>query len=683
MSRLIRLNGAGAVGATGSSGRGGGTPAGDVTLGTPSDVVYLAPDNQGIVNVKITVPFTPPGPLGTWDHVTAYLVAPDDTVTTSKAVVQNPGSGNIGFFVGPAGTGANIVPNFTPIVFGPFHASENMLVIVYSAPQQTQTWRIYAVSGSTSMENTLVPFGAIGASPSVTVSVAPSAPPVIGAEFAPCVAIDSFSGDILYAPSQGGQWTWGLLNFAWAIPSDDPRFPLLGGYNLYMTDGNGNRALVTSFPATQNQYSSPAPTWPVPENPSIFVFTLLSFDLNGNENSVVYGVTPQLQFVIEIQPGRAGEEYTSLVAGQTASVSYQVSKDGVQQWKLSCSWVNPNDVTFGGVLIKWNDGSTTTTLGLVAANNQSGQSGWFNIGPSDLTLTVEFISVDVNFRQNSFQGGVTPVATVNVVHQHAGLQAGNIDPGTLATSLAINSGILGVAPAGITNSLIAAAAISQTNIQNNAVGTPQLIAGSVTTVILTTSEITIGSAGANMPIRFRIYDHSGNPIGWIGDDTANSGFVGAWFKQLYVGGSGPAAAPFEVNSSGQLSINMTSTTAGSVPFQLVLNSVTTEISNPSGAYGAAGLQVFWTANSAASAQIFANSVEGSVYLTSSFGAALYALLQPGALSLNALTGASLQWAAIASVSSASSGSASALPSTPAGYLPASVNGSTVHFPFYN
>lgn len=94
--------------------------------------------------------------------------------------------------------------------------------------------------------------------------------------------------------------------------------------------------------------------------------------------------------------------------------------------------------------------------------------------------------------------------------------------------------------------------VARTNIADNAIDTPQLNAGAVTTPILTTSVIDIGGAGNQMPIRLRVLDHSKNPIGWIGDDTGGSGYVGGWFKRLLIGGASPADAPFFADVSGNV-----------------------------------------------------------------------------------------------------------------------------------
>lgn len=93
--------------------------------------------------------------------------------------------------------------------------------------------------------------------------------------------------------------------------------------------------------------------------------------------------------------------------------------------------------------------------------------------------------------------------------------------------------------------------IARTNIADNAIDTPQLNAGAVTTAILTTSSIDVGGGGGK-PIRVRVLNAGGLLLGWIGDDVANSGYIGAWFKQLRVGGDAPANAPLIADVFGDL-----------------------------------------------------------------------------------------------------------------------------------
>lgn len=91
----------------------------------------------------------------------------------------------------------------------------------------------------------------------------------------------------------------------------------------------------------------------------------------------------------------------------------------------------------------------------------------------------------------------------------------------------------------------------QFDIKTQGITGTEISDGAITTPKLTTSEINIGGGGSK-PIRFRIFNAAGTPIAWIGDDTAFSGFDGAWFKRLLVGGTGPSTANFFADSSGNV-----------------------------------------------------------------------------------------------------------------------------------
>ena len=100
---------------------------------------------------------------------------------------------------------------------------------------------------------------------------------------------------------------------------------------------------------------------------------------------------------------------------------------------------------------------------------------------------------------------------------------------------------------------VIAGGIGTTEIADDAITTPKLIAGAVTTGKLTTNEINVGYGGLGMPVLFRIYDNTNTPIGWIGDDSGGGGYVGAWFKRVMIGGDGtPANAGFFADAYGNV-----------------------------------------------------------------------------------------------------------------------------------
>lgn len=58
--------------------------------------------------------------------------------------------------------------------------------------------------------------------------------------------------------------------------------------------------------------------------------------------------------------------------------------------------------------------------------------------------------------------------------------------------------------------------------------------------------------GPGMVSKMAVFDTVGNGIGWIGDDSMSSGYIGAWFKRLLVGGMGPASAGMFTDVNGNV-----------------------------------------------------------------------------------------------------------------------------------
>jgi hypothetical protein len=69
--------------------------------------------------------------------------------------------------------------------------------------------------------------------------------------------------------------------------------------------------------------------------------------------------------------------------------------------------------------------------------------------------------------------------------------------------------------------------------------------------------------GPGMAGLFAVFNYTGDLIGWIGDDRTprsgypgtGSGFEGAWFKRLLIGGSGPSTAKIVADSAGNVAIS--------------------------------------------------------------------------------------------------------------------------------
>lgn len=90
-----------------------------------------------------------------------------------------------------------------------------------------------------------------------------------------------------------------------------------------------------------------------------------------------------------------------------------------------------------------------------------------------------------------------------------------------------------------TNVDLKAGGIGATEVGTGAIMTPHLYAGAI-----------LVGGGANRPTQFTVYDHNAQPVGWIGDDWGNSNYDGAWFKRVLIGGTSPATAKIFADANG-------------------------------------------------------------------------------------------------------------------------------------
>lgn len=127
--------------------------------------------------------------------------------------------------------------------------------------------------------------------------------------------------------------------------------------------------------------------------------------------------------------------------------------------------------------------------------------------------------------------------------------ANAITAGKIA-ALAVTAGT--IAANAVTATEIAANAIVAGKIAANAVAAAQIAAGAITSDKLYSVEIMVGGGGGK-PGQFSIYNASGGQSGWIG---TNSGYSGAWFPTISIGGTSYPNGPLKADNSGNVTINM-------------------------------------------------------------------------------------------------------------------------------
>jgi len=615
-----------AKGISGSTG-GGSLP---VAPGNPQilsvSVIDAVPDTSGVPKKQITITYEPPSPLGTFQGADAYLDAPDTSGGLSIADGTVPEDGNT-----PA------IGVFSPQYEGfiAYNANNLQYTFTVPAPTQTQLWRIYLTPASANVQAVPIQYGQTGASPSFQFTVLPPATGGQGVEYAPNVqsmelaAVPSgwtANPNLVVAASGDQYWE---VSVSWNWPTSDPQFSSLGGVNIILQN---NTTGTQSYPGNVSVSAAGLYTsihLPIAPGTTSYTLFAISYDVNGNSNTLLPGVTPSVSFTVTAPVGPVGEEYCALVSPDGVHNLVVVTPvngaDGTQLLQVDGYWLNltsssPNyDPRFGGaqVVIDKGDGNgpiwsaVKGTLSPIEADisQPAAAQGWaFYIRSIDINGRGNTVTPLISFSGGGGSGAVyTPIITNGVLTACTGLEGGTgytsaptatlVDStgaaipgvsltahltGTAVSSVTINAGGSGI----IATPVIVLSVGNATGVLNLAKAAStsfstqfSIVAGAFTVAalnanVITAGTIKVGNNGSGVPIEIDVYDHLGNLIGWIGDDTANSGYVGGWFKQLRVGGASPAAAPIYCDTSGNVYIN-------GATFVLDSNGVTTTLSNQS------------------------------------------------------------------------------------------------------
>lgn len=293
------------------------------------------------------------------------------------------------------------------------------------------------------------------------------------------------------------------------------------------------------------------------------------------------GPSPSCTLVIAPGTTVVGREYADIV-GDFNATSDTETVGGIVYSRVFVTFTPPSDPRWTGI---WNEvvyvddnGNIQTNIGLMSNGEGTQPCNRFP-APKTQSAHVRALSYsDPNHTTdpsddgvNSYASGLTPEVVIPIGTTAGTINAANsfnfdtsdfhVDPATgkwsvnnVDFSKAINFDPSLFTTVGGDFSIVASG-IGATQIADNAITTPKLLAGAVTTLKLTTNAISVGSNGASMPVQFTVYNHSGAAVGWIGDDVGATGYDGAWFKRLLVGGSGPSTAPFFADSSGNVIAN--------------------------------------------------------------------------------------------------------------------------------
>ena len=215
-----------------------------------------------------------------------------------------------------------------------------------------------------------------------------------------------------------------------------------------------------------------------PWTPENWTFYAVSHDTSGraNQNPVASVYVTGTYETVSVGPppaGSAGVEFTSLIGNPVSGAMFdyqtRVTQEGVEEWRAFCRWSNPSDVTFGGAKI------------ILKKTFPVGQEEFFPgeyAGPIEVQFgtkwrtivdgerfVVYILSIDVNNKENNIVEGLTPksgeiVTTANPTGQLKGYR---LNPLSVASHMSV-SGVLGVAPQGITEALVSNFAITESKL---------------------------------------------------------------------------------------------------------------------------------------------------------------------------------------------------------------------------
>lgn len=502
-------------------------PSGAVGQPVIIDVTSIdgAMDASGIPQKQVTIDFTPPSPLHGFQGSWVYVDAPD----TAGALHIADGT------IAADGT----VPSngiFSPVMvkFAPFIDGVSQIVFTFLAPANfPQFWRVYLCAGTPSFQQLPVQFGLPGASPSFQFYVPLPADTSTGRESAPLVVnarladtlpagwdanphiVTKDSGDQFF--EYAIQWDWPLL---------DQNLQALGGVNLDLSDGT-NTTYIGNAGVTD--HANPifiSQHLPVPSGTVNYKFLLTSYSVGGVNNSTVLGITPEVDFSVTRKTGAAGIEYAAKVL--TDGVHDFVTAvpvngaDGTSLLRVTGYWNNPADPQFFGAEIVVDKADGNGAIWSVQSGRNSPIQNDISQPAAVATWTFYLRSIDVTGKRNTIVPGTTPSIAISV---------GNAN-GQLNLAKAAGANFSG---------------------EFQIVGTVFSI-GTLNASVVKTGQLQVGGGGGKVS-QIKIFDTLGSLIGWAGDDTSVSGFVGGWFKQFRVGGSSPSSAQFVADSSGNVSMS--------------------------------------------------------------------------------------------------------------------------------
>lgn len=553
----------------------GGVIAGNVAINLVN--VAIAPDAIG--QRVIDVQYTPPSPLGEFAGVYVEIEAPSQ-VDGSTTLDGTPALDGTTSLAGPKG----------PYTFGPFSYAVTGGSVQVSIPEPSvlnlpMACRARLISFSRTVTNL--------ASSSPVSAFTINAPTVANPNSAtaycqnPTISVDA---PVTVAATRRSQPRTTIP--VHMTPPLDPKFK---GVVYKIVTANGGLFVQSGLTSDALfDISFDTPNW----QEECVLYALGSDGVNINP--IVPGVTPSAPVSI----GTLKPSNSAVATASASGVLYIVDPNGAQDWTISAvTWADADlPKPIRSAISAARDPHTWTTFLTFQATDASGNPAPPEQGGIEVLVASFGYTGDIHSTSNISSYGFQPIGSIYTYAQlrlYAGNRAasGFDDPinSTLQTTCwagaAYSRQNFGDAPAGVipatrfdpatlgdgvkkeagTNKLVAAVGSEfhfvggdllmnhidmskATNLsaQFSLVGSTQTI-NNLSANLLISGLLQIGG-GTNKVSLAKFFDTAGTPqlMGFIGDDSGGSGYVGAWFRRCGVGGPNPLSPNFFTDAAGNV-----------------------------------------------------------------------------------------------------------------------------------
>lgn len=336
------------------------------------------------------------------------------------------------------------------------------------------------------------------------------------------------------------------------------------GIDLYLVNVTGSvtpltkfpQLLETQLPAIETSYVIQIPNGGgavIPANDETWTIAAISVSAQGNLSddpakfkpgdlsppSVTWIVGPP-------QPGSAGsgQEHAPLVTinpGASVTATETTSADGVRMVSFAVgSWTDPTSNQFGGAQVAMVVNHNVTQPTYWDAKNATSFTTpampAMGVPGSQIAVNFYIVSYDPQGNQNQLIQGTTPEIPYNYTP-------------TSGAIIPARSGWFDPKQFDWTNNPVLTAVSFAANIIN--VGSELVVGGAPSG----SNQTQFGNAQNG---QIAVLDSSSNLVGWMGMQQPVQGngapLYGAWFKQLWVGGTSPLSAPLFVDNQGIIEV---------------------------------------------------------------------------------------------------------------------------------